>query len=148
MKKDKLRWCLKQKKGISLISSKSHLSESYLKESDECLRVCCEIEGNWKLITGYYACYNAFYSLLMKTGVKCEIHECSIELMDLFGFSDEEIDFLKQLKNNRIQVQYYLKDISLGSEKEVKDFVLRCKEILEGLDSKKIEEIRERIKNF
>ena len=66
----KINWCLKQKKGIKLVELKPHLSESYIKESDESLNVCSKLEGKWKLISGYYACYNAFYSLLMKAGIK------------------------------------------------------------------------------
>lgn len=37
MNEDKIRWCLKQKSGISLIELKPHLSESYMKEADETL---------------------------------------------------------------------------------------------------------------
>ena len=34
----------------------------------------------------YYVCYNALYSLLVKCGIKCEIHDCNFKLMFLFDF--------------------------------------------------------------
>jgi len=146
MDKNKIRWCCNQDKGISLIELKPHLSESYIKEADQTLETVLNVKGKWKVITGYYACYNALYSILMKCGIKSEIHECSIELMELFGFSNDEIDYMRKLKEDRIQTQYYLKEIFLKDEKEVKRFILKCKEILNGLSSNKIEEIRDKIR--
>ncbi len=148
MVEDKLKWCCKQTKGIRLVELKPHLSESYLNEANESLDVCCKLDGKWKLISGYYACYNAFYSLLMKVGIKCEIHDCSIELMELFGFQEDDIMFLRKLKADRIQTQYYLKNILLKDENLIKKFVCKCKEILEGLDSGKIENIRRKLKEY
>lgn len=142
MQKDKLTWCCKQKKGVALIDAKLHLSESYIIEADDTLENVTLSTGKWKLITAYYACYNALYAILMKCGIKCEIHECTIELMALFDFEPFEIEFLKQLKDDRIQTQYYLKKIELKDENTVKKFVLKCKTIINSLTSNKIEEIR------
>ena len=94
MNEDKIKWCCRQNKGIKLEELKPHVSESYMKEADETLENVFSAKGKWKLITAYYACYNALYSLLMKCGIKCEIHECSLELMSLFGFEDAEIEYL------------------------------------------------------
>ncbi|MEA2003961.1 MAG: hypothetical protein U9O53_03295 [archaeon] len=49
------------------------------------------------MITAYYACYNALYSILMKCGIKSEIHDCTIELMDFFDFEAKDIEFITQL---------------------------------------------------
>ena len=146
MEKDKLNWCKNQKKGIKLIDKKEHLSDSYIREADETLDNMLKITGKWKLITAYYSSYNALYSILMKCGIKCEIHSCSIECMILFDFENEEIEFIKKLKEDRIQAQYYLKEKILNDENKIKEFVLKCKIILNGLNSKKIEEIRNKIK--
>lgn len=146
MKKDKISWCLKQKKGIKLIELKPHLSRSYLKEADETLENVFSTKGKWKVITAYYTCYNAFYALLMKCGIKCEIHDCSIELMNLFDFKKSEIDYVKKLKKNRIENQYYLKNILLEDENDVKRFVLKCKVLLNDLNSDSINRIRKRLK--
>lgn len=148
MNKGKIRWCLKQSKGIRLIELKPHLSESYMKEADETLENVFSTKGKWKLITAYYSCYNAFYAILMKCGIKCEIHDCSLELMELFDFDESEIDYLRKLKSNRIQTQYYLKNIFLDDEVKVKKFMLKCKTILNNLNSEKIENIRRKINNI
>ena len=104
MNESKIKWCAEQKKGINLIEPKLHLSESYIKEADETLENVFVTKGKWKLITAYYACYSALYALLMKAGIKCEIHDCTFELMELFGFNTSEIEYLRKLKEDRIQV--------------------------------------------
>ena len=147
LKQDKLSWCKKQTKGIKLIDPKIHLSESYMKEADETLENVFVTKGKWKVITAYYACYNAFYSILMKCGIKSEIHDCTIELMPLFDFEDFDVEFLKRLKYERIQVQYYLKTIELNDEFFVKEFIFKCKQILDNLDSTTIENIRTKLEN-
>lgn len=146
MNKDKLNWCLKQKNGIKLIEMNENLSRSYILEADETLTEMLKLVGKWKTITGYYACYNALYSILIKCGIKCEIHICSIELMKLFEFNDEEINFLSKLKDDRIQAQYYLKDKKLNDEDKVKEFIVKCKLILNKLNTQKITEIRNKLK--
>ena len=148
MDKNKLRWCLKQNKGVSLIELKPHLSSSYIEEADETLENVLSAKGKWKLIMAYYACYNALYAMLMKCGIKCEIHDCTLELMPLFGFGADDIGYIRQLKDDRIQAQYYLKDIALDDESAVKRFVLQCKTLLADLDSGKIESIREKINSL
>jgi len=148
MKKDKIKWCQKQAKGIRLIELNPHLSEAYMEEADETLENVFSAKGKWKLITAYYACYNAFYSLLMKCGIRCEIHDCSLELMELFDFDVSEIEYLKELKENRIQAQYYLKSIELEDEINVKKLILKCKSLLNDLNSEKIGEIRAKLKGL
>jgi uncharacterized protein (UPF0332 family) len=147
MEENKLIWCLSQKKGISIIEIKNHLSEDYIKEADETLESMLKISGKWKLITAYYSCYNALYSILMKCGVSSEIHSCSIKLMDFFDFSVKEKEFLTDLKDKRIQSQYYLKSITFSKEKEVKDFILKCKVINNQLSEIKITKIRKDLEN-
>lgn len=139
---DKIKWCLKQKKGIELIQPKPHLSDAYINEADETLENISVARGKWKIIMAYYACYNALYAILMKCGVKCEIHDCTIELMHIFDFNESEIDFVRELKSSRIKVQYYLKEVALGNEMLIKKFVLKCKTILQSLSAADIERIR------
>ncbi|MCK4967787.1 MAG: hypothetical protein KAS12_01915, partial [Candidatus Aenigmarchaeota archaeon] len=80
--------------------------------------------------------------ILMKCGIKSEIHDCTIELMSFFDFDDSDIVYLRKLKFERIQVQYYLKNLVLDDELSVKEFIFKCKQILADLDSLKIETIR------
>jgi len=78
------------------------------------------------------------YALLQKAGIKSEIHECSIALMEFFDFSKEDIGFIKRLKDKRIDAQYYTRKISSVEESKVKDFVLKSKEIEHKADFSKI----------
>lgn len=142
----KIKWCLKQAKGIKLTELKPHLSKSYMDEADETLENVFSAKGKWRLITAYYACYNAFYALLMKCGIRCEIHDCSLGLMSLFDFDASEVRYLQKLKADRIQAQYYLRAVELKDESNVKEFILKCKTLLGDLNSGKIEKIREKIK--
>ncbi|NOQ56162.1 MAG: hypothetical protein GQ477_05155 [Nanohaloarchaea archaeon] len=105
-------------------------------------------KGKWKVITAYYACYNASYSILMRCGIKSEIHECTIELMNLFDFDEHDIDYISKLKQDRIHVQYYLKEIQLDDEDDVKEFILKCKQILDSPGSLQIEEVRESLRKI
>ena len=140
-----LDWCKKQIGGISLIEKKQHLSESYLREAYDSFDACLKNTGKWKVITGYYSCYNALYSILMKCGIKSEIHDCSIKLMILFDFSDTEIKFLEDLKRKKINAQYYLREVNLDDVSKVKNFILRCELILNDLNDDVINQVRERL---
>ena len=140
-----LKWCLRQPKGIKLIEKKNNLSKDYIKRAEESLKFCNSSSGVWKVISGYYACYEAFYSILMKCGVKCEIHDCTIKLMNFFSFSQNEINFMKKLKEKRIKVQYYLGKAEINFI-EVKKFIIKSKLILEDLDEDTIKKIRRAIK--
>jgi uncharacterized protein (UPF0332 family) len=139
---NKIKWCLEQNKGIELVEPNDNLSSAYLKDANDSLMAMKINKGTWKIVTAYYACYNAFYSVLMKSGIKCEIHDCTIELMNLFDFSDEEISFLKNLKKLRIDVQYYLKDVKEIVSELVSHFVHKCQELSDKLDFDKIKILR------
>ena len=89
------------------------------------------------------------YAILVKIGVKCEIHDCTISLMELLGFDKKEIKFLDSLKKERVDVQYYLKPSSLFIVKsQVLEFLNRCKEIIKEMNDDKINEIRSKIKEL
>ena len=148
MKEDKMRWCCKQKRGIELIELKPHLDESYMKESGEDFDELSSVGIKWKSIIAYYSCYEAFYSLLMKCGIKCEIHDCSLVLMGLFGFTEGEVIYMRELKKLRQENQYYLKRNLLKDERGILKFISKCREISAGLSSERIEEIRNKIRRI
>ena len=140
----KLEWCKKQSKGIRVIEPNINVANSYLEKADEALKVMISSPSKeWKIITGYYACYNCLYALLQKIGIKCEIHSCSIALMRFFDFEKRDIEFMENLKEKRINVQYYNRKEDLVEDNKIKDFMLKCKEILHKGN---LEEIRTKIK--
>lgn len=133
----KIIWCKKQEKGIRIVEPNDNLSEEYIKRATSDLGTMGSATGIWKTIIAYYACYNALYSLLTKAGIKCEIHDCSIELMDYLGFDEHDKQFMQELKKGRIENQYYLKHNELKDENEIKKFVFKCKQLLKTVDFEK-----------
>lgn len=140
---DQIEWCCRQKKGIRIIEPNNNLAEDYAKKSNISLDEMANVKsGEWKIVAAYYACYDILYSLLQKAGIKCEIHECTIALMEFFGFDKNDIKFMKDLKQKRTDAQYYTAAVGLPDEKKVKRFVLKCREMMQKAD---FDEIRERI---
>ncbi len=143
---DKIEWCCLQKDGIKIIEPNENLALNYLNDADSDFLDMKKASLKWKNIVGYYACYNAYYSILQKIGIKCEIHDCTLELFKFIkGFSAEQISLIAFLKSNRIGVQYYLQKPKEINEKEIADFILTCKHVLNSLSYDNIQEIRKRI---
>ena len=86
---DKLKWCALQRDGIKLIDPNENLSWAYFTDADDSLLAFGRNVGKWKIVTAYYSCYNALYALVIKAGVKSELHDCTLALMHLFSFSAE-----------------------------------------------------------
>ena len=85
--------------------------EGHLLKSRHNLRFCSQTKPefyDWTITGCYYACYHAFYSLLQKAGIRCEIHDCTLELMKFFDFNTDDLLFMQRLKSDRVAVQYYL----------------------------------------
>ena len=142
---DKIDWCLEQKKGIELVEPNDNLCEAYFKDANDSLSGIENVKGMWRTVMAYYSCYFSFYALLMKVGIKCEIHDCTLKLMKMIKeFSDEDYDYLVSLKVKRIDVQYYLKKKVLEDLSEVKNFVLKCDQIRKEFD---LNELRGKIKD-
>jgi len=84
---NKINWCKKQLKGIKLIEPNTNLAEEYYKNAEESLTVLRSISTTqsnmWLATTKYYSEYFAVYAILMKIGVKCEIHDCTIALLEI-----------------------------------------------------------------
>ena len=138
----KLAWCLGKDKGIRLVEPSETISSAYVKSSQESLDAMQKNTGRWRTVAAYYACYESLYALLAKAGIKSEIHECTLALMDLFGFSRREMRFLSELKGERVAVQYYLQQPKALDEKGVKSFVAACRSLLSGLSEDAVAQVR------
>lgn len=146
MHMDKTEWCCLQKDGIKIIKPNELVGKSYLDSADSDFLDMQKASLKWKNIVGYYACYNAFYAILQKIGIKCEIHDCSLELLKFIkGFSEEKIKLITFLKSNRIGVQYYLQKPKEINKKEIADFILTCKHVFNSISYDEIQEIRNKI---
>ena len=145
-----LTWCKAQKKGIRLIDPNEELAKEYLQTAEETLEVLQAIRGTskvWLATTKYYCEYFAVYSLLMKLGIKCEIHDCTIATCRFLekrgtlpaGHSSR----LEEDKQLRIDNQYYLKNKEVQIDyDEILAFIMTIKRINSRLTQKEKEEIR------
>src|SRR3989338_3313275 len=116
---NKINWCKGKEKGIKLIEPNDNLSKEYYENAEESLKVLRSIKEThsnmWLATTKYYIGYFAVYSILMKIGIKCEIHDCTISLV---RFLEDEVvikngisEMLEEDKELRIDNQYYLKNL-------------------------------------
>ncbi|VVB61550.1 Uncharacterised protein [uncultured archaeon] len=151
-----LKWCADKDKGIKLVAPSENLVRAYLEKSRTAIK-SMELNANagiteWAVSASYYARYFSVYAVMSKIGVKCEIHDCTIVLFAyLFGDSIPHhfIKEFKQSKDDRVDLQYYPKEVKINPEhliSQTKTFVLQIEEILDGLNSEKIEALRNKVK--
>ena len=149
---NKIDWC--RKKELRLINPNDNLAEEYFSNAEETLRVMNRIldtgSNMWLATQKYYTLYFAAYSLLMRIGIKSEIHSCTIEVIRLlerqkillFDFSAE----LEETKELRIQNQYYLKNIPVEIEPtHLRNLILKVRDTLDKLTPSEISLVREMI---
>jgi uncharacterized protein (UPF0332 family) len=145
-----LKWCKNQETGIKIIEPNHVLSEDYMKSAEETLVLLKEINHKsnmWEATMKYYCEYFAIYSLLLRIGIKCEIHDCTIkicEALELSGILPKgTFKILEKDKGLRIENQYYLKNTEVNTNfPELSDFVLKIKNINYSLTFENIKEIR------
>ncbi len=153
---EKMRWCKAKRNGIELIEPNDNLSKEYIDNAEETLLILKAIKGKsnmWIATTKYYFEYFTVYSVLMKLGIKSEIHECTISLC---GFLENEGVFKKGVfarltkdKVLRIKNQYYLKNIPVDADyDELFEFLLEIKDTLEKMTYEKICSIRSKVKEI
>ena len=152
---DKIKWCAGNKEGLSLVEPNSDIANAYIKKAEEALEsMRVNVIKDWKISTAYYTIYFSLYAVLMKLGVKCEIHSCTIEFAKRFlrdYFEANELDFTEDSLKARVDSQYYI-DRTVPDEQYNKmiqkspEFLVKCKSILIKLNEKKINEIRDKFK--
>lgn len=144
-------WCKKQKGGIELIRPNENLSKEYLESARETLEVIKQIEyvsRIWTATAKYYFKYFLVYSFLMKLGIKCKIHECTILVVEIL---EKNISLPKGLakglasdKKLRIDNQYYLKNREVKIDiDELTELFLEVKFRLNRLTNEEIKKARE-----
>ncbi len=153
---EKIKWCLKVKKGIELVEPNDNLSKVYLEKSESALRAAAVLEENkdWEISSSYYAMYFALYAILMKIGIKCENHTCTIEFMNIFLLNYFDAKDVKQIRTSmalRVDAQYYAdREISEEKYRKIVDgaprFLVKCKEVLFKIKDAEVDNIRKRMK--
>jgi uncharacterized protein (UPF0332 family) len=147
-----IKWCIKQKKGLELVEENNNLSKEYLIKAENALKAIKALEDNieWQISAAYYSAYFSLYSILMKIGVKSEIHACTIKFAKIFlnsYFIDKNLDLLKKAMKARIDLQYYTnRTITKYKHKTIINFAyefhVKCKQRLEDINEDSINKIR------
>ena len=142
-------WC--KKHGMKLIEPNDNLAEEYYKSAEETLRVTNLIKHSgsnmWLATQKYYTEYLASYALLMKIGIKTEIHSCTIEIVKLLE-KENIITFslsktLEGDKEIRIDNQYYLKNRPVDFKpEELAELLLNIRKILDTITEEQTSKIR------
>ena len=153
----KLNWCIRQRAGITLVEPNPNLADAYLKKAEDSLvSITINKIRDWKISTAYYTIYFSLYAILMKLGVKCEIHSCTIEFAKHFlkdYFKEDEFDLLEDSLKARIDSQYYV-DKRIKDEqfqemiKTAPKFFVKCKLIIEKINENKVNSIRKELKQI
>ena len=104
----------------------------------------------------YYSMYYSLYTVLMKLGIKCEIHSCTLEFMK-FALSDfyskEDIKTVNKAFDLRNLEQYYVDKII---DKKDSDFIIeqaplffsKSKEVLSRINENNMKIIRKKIEEI
>ena len=145
-------WC--KSNGIELIEPNDNLAEEYYNSAEETLKSLAltkDIDSNmWLATKKYYTEYLAAYSLLMKIGIKSEIHSCTIDVIKLLENKNIiTFRFFKNLEEDkqlRTDNQYYLKNIPvIVNIEKIRDLLLNVRRLLDNLTKEQIAKIREMI---
>lgn len=161
MKDENLVWCLKQKRGIRIIEPNPNLTQAYHKKALSALNTMTAAlkieESDWIATTAYYARYFALYALLMKIGVKSEIHDCTLHVARLLSengiLNPTLVEDIFQSKQTRIDTQYYVEEEQIPEDikrnvEAARKFVLETEKATENLTTEQIHNIRTQLKKL
>jgi len=151
-----IEWCKQQRNGLELIEPNNNISHSYIKMAEESIIALNQLTQSriWTATATYYIFYYSLYSLMMRIGIKCEIHNCSLLYMKQFFnqfYNKKDMEMIKKAFSARIDLQYYADrpvddQIIEETKKYCKDFYIKTKDILSKITEKQINEMREQLK--
>ena len=145
---ERLSWC---KKRIKLTQPNKNLSEEYLRKAQRSLDATISLKNNheWQITAAYYTMYFSIYSLLIRAGIKSEIHQCTIAIAELFALTKKEIELIEQAQKARIDLQYYVDRTHNQTNtmlQQAPHILLRCEELHNTLTQEDIRTIREQLR--
>lgn len=153
-----LKWCMKQPRGVRLAAPSQNLVKAYLEKSHSAFK-SMQLNAQagiieWTVSASYYAKYFAVYALLSKIGAKCEIHDCTIALFEyLFAHVDSHhlVRELKQSKDDRIDAQYYSREIQVNLQQvmdQTRNFMLEIEKIIDSLTPGTIMSLQKKLREL
>lgn len=139
-----------------VIESNDDLASAYLQKARHDLVVLRSIpseDREWKAAAAYYARYHVLTALLLRVGVECKDHNCSLKITEsLFSgvIHSDLFREIKEAKRQRIDLQYYTdrnveKDKFEQNIEKVDDFVGKLQQVVESMTREDIEHIRKKV---
>ena len=113
-----------------------------------------EISKIWTATTTYYIFYYSLYSLMLRIGIKCEIHSCSLEFMKKYltmFYDKKDAEMIEKAFSARIDLQYYAdrpvdEKVIEETKKHSKLFFIKTKDALSRITEEQVKNIREALK--
>lgn len=132
------------------------MSDSYAKMAEESINMLNNVEKSriWTATMTYYIFYYSLYSLMMRIGVKCEIHACSLVFMKTFlcsFYNAKDAEMIDKAFTARIDLQYYTnrpvdeRNIE-NTRRYCKEFYIKTKDIISLITEAQIKEIIAKLK--
>ena len=154
-----LKWCCKQKDGIKLIEPSDNLSLSYMQMADNAFGTMNrerKYNLTFAISAGYYSMYYSLYSVLMKLGIKCEIHSCTLEFMKVLlseFYTKEDFKIISKAFDLRNIAQYYVDKVIDTKESDMimskaPLFVNTSKDVLSKINESDVKKIRDSLKGL
>ena len=150
-----LKWCLQHKDGLRLIEPNKNMSDSYLGMAEDSILALSNVARSkiWTATMSYYIFYYSLYSLMLRIGVKCEIHSCSIAFMKHClreFYSEGDVKMMEKAFSARNDLQYYAdRPVEQKTIDEVKAyckvFFIKTKDILASISENQIDKIRKEL---
>ena len=142
----KLEWCCIQKNGIKLITPNPVLGQSYLDTAENDLPGLESGTFRIQNESAFNACYNSFYAILQKIGIKCELHDCTFEFFNLIkGFSEEQTELMNTLNKNLLEIEQETKKARPVNPLPVEEFFRTAKQVFTSLSQNDIRLIRQEV---
>jgi uncharacterized protein (UPF0332 family) len=124
--------------------------------AEESLKVLDKVKDSdiWTASTTYYTFYYSLYSLMLRVGIKCEIHSCSLEFMKVFlkdFYDSDDIKMIQQAFSARKDLQYYADRSVDGkiieeNKKYCKSFYIKTKDMISNMTEKQVIAVRDALK--
>ncbi len=140
-----IKWCLKKKHGITLAEPNEELAKAYVLKAQRALSTMDEVSApEWKITAAYYAMYFSVYAIMIRIGVKCEIHECTLAFMkEYLPYTPEENSWIVHMRDLREKYQYYIAhEIDSSVLGRASIFIKRSKKVMRDINPNRILEIR------
>lgn len=152
-----VRWCLNKKNGLELIEPNQNRAGSYIKMAQESIDELKNVKSSiWKATITYYSFYYSLYALMIRIGINCEIHSCSLEFMKQLlrdFYSDKDIEMINKAFGARINLQYYANrpvdsKVIEQTKSYCSGFFVKTKDIMKDISESQIRSIRNKLKNY